>query len=172
MYRLLQEKINLKIGFTLVELLLYMGIFTILLTVTLQMFGSIFDVQLESQATSAVEADGRFILTRFSYDLSAAQSISVPVAPGNSDPTLSIIINGQTFTYSLNNGNLLLQNQGAGTSDQLNSSETSVSDVSFLRLAGGTGGKDVVQMSFTLTSEVTQRSGKEVTTFQTTAGIR
>ena len=158
-------------GFTLVELLLYMGIFTILLTVTLQMFGSIFDIQLESAATSSVEADGRFILSRFGYDLSRAQSISVPLSPGSVDSTLSIIIDGQTFTYSLNSGNLFLQN-GAGTSDQLNSVETSVSDVSFLRLEGGVGGKDVVQMSFTLTSEVTQRSGKEVTTFQTTAGVR
>lgn len=166
------KKINSQKGFTIIELLLYMGIFTILLTVTLQMFGSIFDIQLESQATSSVEVDGKFILSRFSYDLSRAQSISVPLSPGNSDPTLSIIISGQTFTYSLNSGNLLLQNGGTGTIDQLNSVETSVSDVSFLRLVGGSGGKDVIQMSFTLTSQVAQRSGKEVTTFQTTAGVR
>lgn len=167
-----EKKVNRKSGFTLIELLLYMGIFTILLTVTLQMFGSIFDIQLESQATSSVEADGRFILSRFSYDLSRAQGISAPLSPGISNPTLSIIISGQTFTYSLNGGNLLLENSGTGTSDHLNSIETSVSDVSFLRLVGGEGGKDVIQMSFTLTSEVTQRSGKEVTAFQTTAGVR
>jgi prepilin-type N-terminal cleavage/methylation domain-containing protein len=43
-----------KRGFTLIELLIYMGIFSILLAVTLQMYGSVFDLQLESQATSSV----------------------------------------------------------------------------------------------------------------------
>ncbi|MBI2621281.1 MAG: prepilin-type N-terminal cleavage/methylation domain-containing protein [Candidatus Levybacteria bacterium] len=158
-------------GFTLIEFILYMGIFTILLTVTLQMFGSIFDVQLESEAHSSVESDGRFILSRFSYDISRAQSISAPVSYGSPSPSLSIVINGQTITYSLGSSDFLLQNEGTGTMDQLNSGETSVSDLSFMRLEGDSG-KDVIQILFTLTSETTKRSGKEINTFQTTAGMR
>ena len=57
------------------------------------------------------------------------------------------------------------------TSDQLNSTETSISELSFLRLEGSDG-KDAVQVSFTLVSEATQRSGKKIVNFQTTGGLR
>lgn len=159
-------------GFTLVELLLYMGLFSMLLVVTLQMFASVFDAQIESQATSSVATDGRFILSRFAYDAARAQSITTPSSLGTPSSTLAIVINSSTFTYSLDSGDLLLSNSSGGTVDQLNSEATSVSDVSFIRLTGGSGGKDVIQLSFTLTSEAIRKTKKEVLTFQTAAGLR
>lgn len=157
-------------GFTLVELLLYMGLFSILLVITLQMFTSIFDVQLESEATSSVDADGKYILQRFTYDMNRASSITTPVTQGTSSATLTIVVNSQNLTYSLNSGNLNLQNASTGTTDRLNSSDTSVSNLSFIRFDGG--GKDVVQMSFTLSSVTNRRSGKQVANYQTSAGLR
>ena|SRR3990167_10382274 len=162
-------KINSKKGFSIIELLLYMGILTILLVITMQMFSSIFDIQLESQATSSVAQDSKYIMGRFTYDLNRAESISTP-SVGSLSQTLALIIDGETFTYSLSGGGLILENNTTGTIDQLNSSETTVSNVSFLRLDGN--GKDSVQMSFTLTSETIRRGGKEVESFQTTAGLR
>lgn len=161
-----------KKGFTLVELLLYMGIFSILLTVTLQMFGSVFELQLESQATSSVDVDGKFIINRFNYDISRASSITLPATPGASGSALTITVNSQDLTYSLSNGRINLNNASTATTDQLNSSETSASNLSFTRLEGAAGNKDIIQMSFILTSEVTQRKGKEVRSFQTTGGLR
>ena len=146
-----------------------MGILTILLVITMQMFSSIFDIQLESQATSSVAQDSKYIMGRFTYDLNRAESISTP-SVGSLSQTLALIIDGETFTYSLSGGGLILENNTTGTIDQLNSSETTVSNVSFLRLDGN--GKDSVQMSFTLTSETIRRGGKEVESFQTTAGLR
>ncbi|MBI4097708.1 MAG: type II secretion system protein [Candidatus Levybacteria bacterium] len=159
-------------GFTLVELLLYMGFFSIILVVTLQMFGSVFDAQIESQATSSVATDGRFILSRFNYDMARAQSISDPTLQGIPNAALAIVIEGTTFTYSLDSGDLLLTDSSNSTIDQLNSEATSVSDLSFIRLAGGENGKDVIQLSFTLTSEAIRKTQKEIVTFQTTAGLR
>ncbi|MBP9716648.1 MAG: prepilin-type N-terminal cleavage/methylation domain-containing protein [Candidatus Levybacteria bacterium] len=160
-----------KKGFTLVELLLYMGIFSILLTVTLQMFGSVFEFQLESQAVSSVDVDGKFIVNRFNYDVNRASSITLPVALGANNSSLTIVVNNQSLTYSLSDGDINLNNASTGTTDQLNSAETTASDLSFTRLEGSAG-KDLIQMSFTLTSEVTQRKGKEVRSFQTTGGLR
>jgi prepilin-type N-terminal cleavage/methylation domain-containing protein len=97
-------------GFTLIELLLYMGIFSILLTVSLQMFGSVFELQLESQATSSVDVDGKFILNRFGYDITRADSITIPVSVGQSSSSMTIVINGQSFSYGLSGGNLNLTN--------------------------------------------------------------
>lgn len=160
-----------KKGFTLVELLLYLGIFSILLTVTLQMFGSVFEFQLESQAVSSVDVDGKFVINRFNYDVSKASSITLPATLGATGSALTIVVNSQSLTYSLSNGDINLNNASTGTIDQLNSTETTASNLSFTRLEGSAG-KDLIQMSFTLTSEVTQRKGKEVRSFQTTGGLR
>lgn len=159
-------------GFTLIELLLYMGIFSILLAVTLQMFGSVFELQLESQATSSVDVDGKFIINRFNYDIARATSITLPASVGASESALTILINSQNLTYSLSDGDINLNNASTGTTDQLNSNETVASNVSFTRIEGDATGKDLIQMSFTLTSEVTKRKGKEIRTFQTTGGLR
>lgn len=160
-----------KKGFTLVELLLYLGIFSIILTVTLQMFGSVFELQLESQAVSSVDVDGKFIVNRFNYDIARASSISLPVALGASGSALTIVVNSQSLTYSLSDGNINLNNASTGTTDQLNSTETKGSSLSFTRVEGSAG-KDLIQMSFILNSEVTQRRGKEIRDFKTTGGLR
>ncbi len=163
--KLLKQK-----GFTLIEFLLYMGIFVIFLTITLQMFTQIFDIQVESEAVSSVASDGKYISERFSYDTNRATAISNPSNYGTSSASLTFTSEGQNLTYSLINGDLVLTNSTTGTADQLNGNETSVSDLSFIRLDGA--GKDAVQITFTLTSVATKRSGKEVTTFQSSAGLR
>ena len=157
-------------GFTLVEFILYIGIFSIFLLITLEMFSSIFGIQLESEATSTVSSDGKFIIQRFTHDVNNASSISVPALYGTSSASLTLVVNGQNYNYSLDSGNLILENESTGTSDQLNSTESSVSELSFIKLDGG--GQDTVQISFTLTSVVKRTGGEEVREFQTSAGIR
>ena len=157
-------------GFTLIELLLYMGIFSIFLIVTLEMFSSIFDIQLESEATSSVSTDGRFILQRFTYDVNRATNISEPILYGTTNATLILEVDGQNLIYSLDSGNLILENETIGTLDQLNTSESSVSNLSFIKLNGGDF--DTVQINFTLTSETRRKGGQEVKEFQTSAGLR
>ena len=160
-----------KKGFTLIELILYLGLFSIFLTIVLQLFSSIFDIQIESEATSSVGTDGKYIIQRFTHDVNSASSISIPASYGVSENSLTMVIDGETIIYSLNGDNLQLANQTLGTADQLNSSETSVSSLTFLRLDGG--GEDSVRVSFTLTSDATRRGvGSEVESFQTTAGTR
>ena len=157
-------------GFTLIEFLVYIGLFSILLTITLQMYASIFEIQVESQATSSVASDGKFIMGRFSYDLNGASSIVAPVILGTPSASFEIIADTENLKYSLSSDNLILENITLGTTDQLNSSETSVSDLSFIRLDGGD--KDTVQISFTLTSNSLKKGIAEVKTYQTSAGLR
>ncbi len=169
---MIKKIFKVKKGFTLIELLIYMGIFSILLAVTLQMYGSVFDLQLESQATSSVNVDGRYIAERFRYDVSRASSITIPSLIGASGSAMTIVANSQNISYGLDDGNLILENSITGTSDQLNSNETKVSNLSFLRIEGDSNGKDILQISYTLTSEANRRSGKEVVNFKTTGGLR
>lgn len=157
-------------GFTLIEFLIYIGLFSILLTITLQMYASIFEIQVESQATSSTASDGKFIMGRFSYDLNRASSIVTPDYLGTPSASFEITADAENLRYSLSNDNLILENTTLGTTDRLNSSETSVSNLSFVRLDGGD--KDTVQISFTLTSSSVMKGVAEIKTYQTSAGLR
>lgn len=157
-------------GFTLIELVLYMGLFSIFLLVTLELFSSIFDIQVESQATSSVNTDGRYMVQKFTYDVGRASSILTPASLGTASASLTLIIDGENINYYLDSGNLMLENETAGTVDQINTSESSVSDLSFLTLDGG--GKDAVQVTFTLTAEAKRKGVDEVRIFKTSAGLR
>lgn len=163
-------------GFTLIELLLYMGILSILLMVLVGLFGSIVNVNLESQATSAVSSDGRYMLGRMTYDLRQATSISQP-AVGSTSATLQFSkADGKTYTYTLSAGqngqeNVMLSD-GTNT-DQINSYGTSTSNLSFTRLiTTGTSRNTAITISFTLTSTIHDQKGYQQENFQTTIGTR
>lgn len=159
-------------GFTLIELLLYMGVFSMLLVMLFQLLTSIFDVQLESESTSSVSQDARYILNRITYDISQGDAITTPNVLGGQGEVLQISIGSITYTYSLTDGNLMLNNSVLGTTDQLNSVNTTVSNVNFLRLGDINNENDTVSVSFTLTSKTVKRGGPASGDFKTTVGTR
>lgn len=163
-------KKKLRKGFSLVETILYMGLLGIFITIITQIFVSTIEVQLESESASSISQDGSYILSRFSYDLARADSITVPGSLGGQASSLELVIGGTTYTYSLSNGNLVLDD---GTEDNnLNGYNSEASNLLFKKI-GNTGGKDTVQMSFTLTSRVLRAATeREVKNFQITTGRR
>lgn len=156
-------------GFTLVELLVYMGIFTILMIALTQIFMTIIETQLKTQAVSSAAQDGQYLYSRFIYDVHHADDILTPSSLGEVTDTLRLNMNGVTYTYSLN-GTSLLVNDGTGNY-MLNSYDTDISNLQFHRL-GNIGGKHTVRINFTVTSKTESRSQPEVRVFQTTAGLR
>jgi len=152
-------------GFTLVELLIYSGLLAILITILTRLFTATVDVQLSSEAASAVEEDSRYIYSRLAYDLAQADSIVLPASPGTSSNSLTIMIGSVAHTYSVSDSNLML-----GT-DQLNSSGTILSNVSFYRL-GNVNGKDSIQIKFTITSTTQNISGPDTKNIETTIAQR
>lgn len=155
-------------GFSLVELMIVMGLLSIMLMVITDMFTSVLNVQTESESNAAVSQDGRFILARLSYDVNRAVSISTPATLGGSGSSLAIVIGGTTYTYALSGGNLQLTNI-FGTNN-MNSSETTISNFSVQRL--GTAAKDTVRISFTVTGVATPDQGAKTETYTTTVGRR
>lgn len=157
-------------GFSLIELLLYMGIISILITLLTTVFFSILDSQQETEATSAADQNGRYVISRFIYDISRAQSIGIPSADGGQSNSLQISINSINYTYSLDSdGNLQIANTN-GT-DNLNGYDATVSGLSFQRLTSNDGKKSI-KLSFTITSKTQQERGPQVRSLQTTIGIR
>lgn len=157
-----------KRGLTIVELIIYMGILSILLVTLTDIFSSIVNVRIESEASSAVEQDGDFILSRFMYDISRAQSITSP-SLGSTANTLQIVVGGVTYTYSLSSSNLQIVNNN-GT-DVLNSLNSSVSNLTFTQL-GKSGGKNSIQINYTVNSKAIQHTGVATKSYQTAIGLR
>lgn len=160
---------NLNRGFTLVELIIYMGLLVIFLLVLSNIFASILDVRTESESISAVEQDGRFIMARLSYDINRATSVSTPASLGGSGSSLTLVIGAVNYTYALSGGNLVLTND-LGTNN-LNSSESTISSLSFQKL-GNSGGKETVKIQFTVNSVAQRDKGAETQTFYITGGRR
>lgn len=156
-------------GFTLIELIIVMGVTTILLVMMTDVFASLAKVRTESEATSAVAQDGRFILARLEYDILRASSVTTPALLGNSGNTLALVIGGVTYTYSVSGNNFqMVNNLGP---DNLNGSETNISSFSVQKI-GNSGGKETIKISITVTSKAVQSSGSESKTYTTTVGRR
>ncbi|OGH20550.1 MAG: hypothetical protein A3D74_03030 [Candidatus Levybacteria bacterium RIFCSPHIGHO2_02_FULL_37_13] len=162
---------NLKNGFTLIELLIYMGLLSIILVVLSQIFGMVLDAQLESESTSSVHRDGRFILSKLSYDIHNAQTIDAPVNLGDQSTNLQLTIDGINYTYSIYNGNLEVAS-GVETNN-LNSGDTTVSGLTFTRIGNNVANaKNTLRITYAVTSKIIRPKGMETKDFQTTIGIR
>lgn len=168
------KKIKLKSqkGVTIVELVLYMAILSVLLTILTSIFVSALDVQSESQAVSSVEQDGNYILAKLAYDVHRAQSINIPASYGlPSADSFQIVVGGINYTYSIDaNSNLILtDNLGA---NNLNNYNSNVSDLSVQRLGNAGGAEDTLRITFTVASRTKRISGFETKNFQTNLSLR
>lgn len=145
----------MKKAFTIVELIIYMGLLSILLVIITNIFLSVLDMQTESESTSIVQIDARYILSRLSYDIHRASAVSTD---GGS---LVLTVDGSPFTYAISNGILTL----SGT--QLTSYPTQISNFSVVRLGNlGINAKPSIKISFTLSDQAESQS------YQSTIGIR
>lgn len=158
-----------KSGFTLIELILFMGILSGLLFMITTIFAQTLDSQRESITTTKVAQDGNYILNRLSYDFLQASTIVTPSTLGQPATTLTITVNGQNHTYAISGSNLTLTDQTGSV--QLNGYETTASNFTVSRY-GNTDGKHTVSVSFTLTSKTRKNTGFEVENFQSTFGLR
>lgn len=162
--------VNSQRGYSFIEILLYLALLSIFIVSLSNLFVSSIDLKLESEATSAVEIDSRYLMSRFRYDITQASSISVPVALGESGGTLQITKGGTNYTYSVDgNGDLVISDPV--NLDQLNSSRTKVSSINFTKL-GNAGGKNTVTVEFTLESRIFRAGEPEVRSFTITYATR
>ncbi len=155
-------------GVTLVEMLIYMGLLSILLISLTEMFAAILDVKIDSEAISSVEQDSQYLVTRLEYDINRADSISLPASPGQNSNSLGLTINGESYTYSLNGDNLELTNN-AGTF-RLNSSETLIQNLNIQKI--GPAGKNTVRIDFDTLSKTITNTGAEQKDISLTVGLR
>lgn len=163
------KKIKDQRGFTLVELIIYMGLTSMLIVIFMDILSISFNAQLSSQSTSEVVQDGRYIYTRLIYDVNRASAINTPANLGDSSPSLSITINGNNFTYGVNGGNFVLTT--ASGTYTLNSFDSSVSNLNFQKI-GNAGGKPTVKITYTISGRTNLSGRYDTKNFETAAGLR
>lgn len=156
-------------GFTIVELVIYLGISVVMLTILGELFGSILNEGSKVQNYSAVQMDGKYILSRLKTHLNNADAVTVPANLGESSSELVLVEGGTTYHYYVINSHLYL-NDGSG--DYLISDpNTSISNVLFTK-TGNPLGKAVILFEFTSSSGVAGTSQYESQTFKGAGGLR
>ncbi len=161
---------NSNRSYTIVELLIFMGLLSVLLVVVSEVFSTILDVRKESESTSSVVQDGNYLLQRLSYDIARASAINTPVNDGDSGISMGLTIEGAAYNYDLSGGNLVLTT--GGNLYPLNGVNTTITYLNFQRIGNLNDPKDTIKLNFIISS-VTQRSGgPEVRNFETTVGLR
>ncbi|TXH00982.1 MAG: hypothetical protein E6P95_02690 [Candidatus Moraniibacteriota bacterium] len=163
------QKVRNQDGFTIVELLIYMGLLVIMIVIFTQIFVSILDNQLRSTNTSNVAEDGRYIYSRFIYDVNRADSIASPSAFGSSSASMTLSIGGVNNTFTASNGSLLVTTPTS--SYVLNGYGSTVSNLLFTKV-GTPSAKGTIRMQFTVTGAINSRGVSDIQNFQTTAGLR
>jgi Tfp pilus assembly protein PilV len=160
---------NQILGFTIVELLIYMGLMAIFITVLLGIFTAALKTKLTTQSTSNISQDSRYILSKLSYDINNADSVTSPILGATND-SLQIVTSGSVSTYAINGGNLV--KTADGVSANLNGMDTQLDSISFKNI-GNPGGKPTIQVIYTVRSKIIiQGGGTETQTINTTIGTR
>lgn len=121
----------MKKGFTLPELLITVGIFSILITVLGNVFANIVEARLKGEAQAAVAREASYLVTRFGYDVGRATAITLP-SVNQSGSQLNLTIAGTTYDYKLDNGKLLFGT--VGTEKEVTGSEVRITDFSVTRM--------------------------------------
>jgi|SRR3989339_179572 len=159
----------MKKSFTIIELLLYMGILSIILFIFIDLFISMSRLRTETQAISNVQQDTSYLLNKFIYDIHQASTISIPATPLAQSNTLNLIINGTSYSYSSQSGNLNLYD---GINNyQMNGYDTTLTNLLFTRLGNGDV-YDLIKINLSITSKVRDQKGYETQSFETMVGLR
>ncbi|MCA9372629.1 type II secretion system protein [Candidatus Woesebacteria bacterium] len=121
-------------GFTLVELLVYFGLFAILIVVINSLFITSLEQQTQDLSRSALQQESEYILAKLKYDIYNADTVSLPENPGDQGGVLELETDGVTSTYQLS-GEKLTKTSGGEVWD-VTSNRVAVESVQFENQSG------------------------------------
>ncbi len=138
-------------GFTLIELILYVSISSVLLFGASMAFQVLFVSQVKSQAIQEVEAQGAAAVARITQAMRNADSITLPVK-GTPTSTLSLVFlaaGSNPTIVDIATGTLRIREGAATTSTALTNSKITASALLFSNLSR-TSTPGIVRVQFTL----------------------
>jgi len=156
-------------GFTLIEILLYIALFVIFISIIMSMFTTVMESYGRSFSESSIQQDSQYIIERLSYDIHRADSIVTPASIGGTGNSLVLQINGQNYSYTLSNGQLTLSD--GINAFFVNSDLSSINTITFTRI-GNPLGKHTIKAEFNIISNRELVGESKSETYTTTFGTR
>jgi type II secretory pathway pseudopilin PulG len=162
-------------GFTLIELIIYFTLLSVILLIITDLFFRISEASLESTSKSRVEVEGEYVLNRITYDIhrideSQGDLVQSPANPGDSSPSLLMKINGKNYIYESFGQEIVFGESGVIT-DRLTSNSVEAPTLTFTHFANP-GGKPTIKINFTLESTTPKKTGVESKNFETVVSVR
>lgn len=167
--KLKTDKLKRQQGFTLVELLIYIGLLMVMLLIFTEILTTIIENQIRSTNTSNVADDGRYIYSRLIYDVGRAEGIIDPSFFGSTSAKLELQIDGNISTYSASNG--ILELVDSNGTHSLNGYGTKITNLLFTKV-GSSNAHETVRLNFTIEGNVEKEGIIDIQNFQTTVGLR
>lgn len=144
-------------GFTLIETLIYLALFSIIIGGFLVTAFQIIQGNDSAQQKAVIEEESNFLLRKIDWALSGVGNINIPPS-GLSGSTLSVTKPGlpvgqNPLVFNFNSGNIQLQ-RGAGASTILNSSNVTISNLLFNHIPASAQKPEAVKASFNIGNRV------------------
>lgn len=157
----------MKKGFTLIELMIYTGIFAIVLSVALMLFFQAKTLENQIVQNQEIDQNARAVLLDFMQTIHSATDVSSPLA-GQSANTL--LLNSNSIEYAVTNG--VVQKTTSGETSALTTPTVTVEDLTFTTRDGGD--KPTVSLSFSIrtNTRVYGLPNYITRTYQTTMQLR
>jgi type II secretory pathway pseudopilin PulG len=139
-----------KRAFTLVELLIYAAIFSVVTVAFTTILLTTVQIQVQQESRAEVNQQSQFALQEVQYYVERASLVDMPQDTATTTLKLWLGVNSQDPTFiKLSSGTLYLQQTATGTLQALTSNKVTVSNLAFTRRANPPG-HDSVNVSFTM----------------------
>jgi len=154
-YYLLPTTYSKEGGFTIIELLIFSAIFSLMTVSFLTALVSAIQIQTKQNATSEVNQQSQLLLDTVQYYVQTASLVELPsdMATTTLKLRMSASSADPTYIYSANNLVYLKQTEN-GTAQSLTSGKVSVSNLTFTKRANNPG-HDSVNVVFTIAYNAT-----------------
>ncbi len=154
-------------GTSLIEVILYIGLFSIIIVVVVDLLITSRTLKTESESQFGLQTDAAFITSRLNYEVRSADTVTTPAGIGQTTSSLVLTSGSETHTVSLSGNNLVYQKTVgiATTSANLNTDLTTVSNLSFQAL-GFVGGKLSIKINFALTEVKATQQGNQTKNYE------
>ena len=168
-------------GFTLVEMLVAIGLFTVIVSFSLGAILSVFDANRRSQSASSVMTNLNFSLenmtrtVRFGdhYYCGISNNINATANCSNGGNSLSVTFEGSRIIYKLENGAIKISDNGGSSYTNITAPEVVIQHLQFYVfntnlsdnsqpyvvavIKGYVGNKPTIQSSFSIQTVMSQR---------------
>lgn len=167
------SKTNKK-AFTLVEVILYMSLTSVLVLMVAMLWVTASDTRDRSEAMSIVNTEATSIISQITQIIRNANSVNSPLAGNNGNTlTLAVPTGANSPTVIALSGNNITITEGSNPSHTLNTNRVSISSLVFRNVTGNfSSGSVRVEMTITYLNTTGKQSLNYSQTFYATATLR